>query len=27
MAVARTFPMVKRTIGYAKSCSLMKIEI
>jgi alkylhydroperoxidase family enzyme len=27
MAVARTFPLVKRTIGYAKSCSLMKIEI
>ena len=27
MAVARTFPLVKRTIGYAKSCSLTKIEI
>jgi alkylhydroperoxidase family enzyme len=27
MAVARTFPVVKRTIGYAKSCSLMKIEV
>jgi alkylhydroperoxidase family enzyme len=27
LAVARTFPVVKRTIGYAKSCSLMKIEI
>jgi alkylhydroperoxidase family enzyme len=27
MAVGRTFPVVKRTIGYAKSCSLMKIEI
>lgn len=27
MAVARTFPLVKRTIGYAKSCSLMKIDI
>jgi alkylhydroperoxidase family enzyme len=27
MAVARTFPVVKRTLGYAKSCSLVKIEI
>lgn len=27
LAVGRTFPVVKRTIGYAKSCSLMKIEI
>ncbi len=27
MAIARTFPLVKRTIGYAKSCSLMKIDI
>jgi alkylhydroperoxidase family enzyme len=27
MAVGRTFPVVKRTIGYAKSCSLVKIEV
>ena len=27
LAVGRTFPVVKRTIGYAKSCSLMKIEL
>jgi alkylhydroperoxidase family enzyme len=27
MAVGRTFPVVKRAIGYAKSCSLVKIEI
>lgn len=27
MAVGRTFPVMKRTIGYAKSCSLVKIDI
>jgi alkylhydroperoxidase family enzyme len=27
MAVGQTFPVVKRAIGYAKSCSLMKIEV
>jgi alkylhydroperoxidase family enzyme len=27
MAVGQTFPIVKRAIGYTKSCSLMKIEV
>jgi alkylhydroperoxidase family enzyme len=27
MAVGRTFPVVKRTLGYAKSCALVKIEL
>jgi hypothetical protein len=27
LAVGQTFPVVKRAIGYAKSCSLLKIEL
>jgi alkylhydroperoxidase family enzyme len=27
MAVGRTFPVIKRTLGYAKSCSLVKIKL
>jgi alkylhydroperoxidase family enzyme len=27
LAVGRTFPVVKRTIGYAQSCALTKLEI
>jgi len=27
LAAARTFPVVKRTLGYAKSCSLVKVSV
>ncbi len=27
MAVGRTFPIVKRTLGYAQSCSIVKIQV
>jgi hypothetical protein len=27
MAVGQTFPVVKRTLGFAKSCSLIRVEI